>query len=202
VVKMSGSITVFTGPMFSGKTEAAYDAGARAKIAGLAVQVIRPLTDTRRGGKAVTKGGRRLEDYGLSDTVVDPITSIAHAIRATTRVLIVDEAQFFQRFTYVAGGHSYALTRDLVESKLRAQMRVYVAGLDMDYLGRGFGPMPELMSVADDVHKRKAVCACGREDAMYTRRLVDDTNQILVGDDEYTPQCAGCYVKGTTDAKQ
>lgn len=194
-------ITVFTGPMFSGKTEAAYEAGARAKLAGQGVQVVRPLTDTRRGGRAVTNGGRRLEDYGLADTVVDPdARSVYPLVRPETRVLVVDEAQFFQRAASRPGSvFRYQLTDDLVDFVDLRGGRVYVAGLDMDYRRRGFGPLPELMAVASEVRKLKAVCACGREDAMYTRRLVAADAQILVGDKEYAPRCAACYAKETAE---
>lgn len=189
-------ITVFTGPMFSGKTEAAYEAGARAKRAGIVVQVVRPMLDSRRGGRAVTNGGRRLEDYGLADTVVDPDRPIVSAVRGNTRVLVLDEAQFFQRRTPAdAYRYRYWIVEELVQLVEHRLDRVYVSGLDMDYRARGFGPMPELMAVAGEVRKLKAVCACGREDAMYTRRLVKSDAQILVGDKEYAPQCAACFAK-------
>lgn len=162
----SGHIEVIAGSMFSGKTEELIRRLKRAQIAQLKVMVFKPLTDNRYADNAVvTHDDGRME--------AQPVAA-SHEILEAARdaeVVGLDEAQFFDD----------GIVR--VANQLADQgKRVVVAGLDMDYNGVPFGPMPNLMAVAEFVTKVHAICVRSGELAHYSHRLTADANQVMLGD--------------------
>lgn len=184
---MTGRIEVICGPMFSGKTRELILRVERAQRANRGVQVFVPARDDRHGvGRVVSHARQDLESTGVAAAVVQDATGLARRVRAKVHVVAIDEAQFFEDRLL---DEVYALATE--------GRRVIVAGLDMDYRGRPFGPMPQLMAMAHDVAKLPAVCvACG-EDARYTYRKVPGAFQVEVGAAErYEARCLGCYLTG------
>ena len=177
----TGSIEVITGSMFSGKTDELIRRLRRARIARQNVQVFKPVIDNRYGLEKVTShAGTEFEA-----TPVHSADQIEPLIRPETTVVAIDEAQFF----------SGAVC--LVSQKLAARgVRVIVAGLDQDFRGEPFGPMPQLMALAEDVTKLHAICAVCGEEASRTQRLIDnqpasfDQPVVVVGASElYEARC-------------
>jgi thymidine kinase len=154
----TGSVEVITGSMFSGKTDELIRRLRRATIARQKVQVFKPAIDNRYNNEKVTS-------HAGSDFQAIPIKSsadIAHILEKDTTVVAVDEAQFFDVGII-------KVVQDLADSGLR----VIVAGLDTDFRGEPFGPMPVIIAQADDVDKLHAICMeCG-EPATRTQRLVN-----------------------------
>jgi thymidine kinase len=180
-----GWIEVVAGPMFSGKSEELIRRVTRAMIAKLPVQVFKPVIDNRYDAVAVAShAGRTLRAEAVSDT-----RDLRVRIDPVTRVIAVDEAQFFDA--------------DLVQLALEladAGRRVIVAGLDLDFRGVPFGPMPGLLAQAEIVEKLTAICSCGKA-ATRTQRLIaghpahEEDPVILVGAAEaYEPRCRSCHV--------
>lgn len=170
---------VITGGMFSGKSEELVRRLRRAAIAGQRVQVFKPVTDTRcTGERLVTRDNRELDA-----STVASVEEIVRRIDAATRVVGIDEAQFFDE--------SLA---DVADRLADAGVRVIVAGLDLDYRRRPFGPMPLLLARAEFVDKVHAVCVrCGGT-AHYSQRFAGGGEQIQVGDGEsYEARCRRCY---------
>ena len=180
-----GWIEVVAGPMFSGKSEELIRRVTRAMIARQPVQVFKPLIDDRYDAVAVAShAGRTLRAEAVAD---------AHDLRVridpVTRVVAIDEAQFF----------GDGLVELVVELADRGR-RVIVAGLDLDFRGVPFGPMPALLAEAEIVEKLTAICRCGKA-ATRTQRLIgghpahEDDPVILVGAAEaYEPRCRACHV--------
>lgn len=171
--------------MFSGKTEELMRQVHRARLAELGVQVFYPDTDTRvRSGEIESHGGHRLGDLGPTPMRAHPKEDFACRVRPNVQVVGIDEAQFF--------GDQLP---DVVESLVARGLFVFAAGLDMDYLGRPFGSMPQLLARADRVHKLTAVCmSCKTADATRTHRKVAVEGQIHVGAGEsYAPMCTACW---------
>jgi thymidine kinase len=155
----NGSIEVITGSMFSGKTDELIRRLRRARIARQAVQVFKPVIDNRYGVEKVTShAGSEFEA-----TPVNSAADIAGWVQTDTTVVAIDEAQFFEP-------EISALCQELAARGVR----VIVAGLDQDFRGEPFGPMPQLMALAEHVDKFHAICAvCGGE-ASRTQRLIND----------------------------
>jgi thymidine kinase len=153
-----GSIEVITGSMFSGKTDELIRRLRRARIARQRVQVFKPSIDTRYDeNKLTSHAGSEFEAVPVPDS-----TTIPGLVEPRTTVVAVDEAQFFdQGITQVA--------QQLADSGLR----VIVAGLDMDFRGEPFGPMPALMALSERVDKVQAICMVCGEAASRTQRLID-----------------------------
>ncbi len=176
--ELSGSIEVICGSMFSGKTEELIRRLKRAEIAKLNVEIFKPTTDTRYHETAVVS----------HDANAIPSTPVEHSSAillygSNTQVVGIDEAQFFDD--------------ELPEvcNKLASKgIRVIIAGLDMDFSGRPFGPMPALMAIAEEVTKVHAVCMkCGGP-ALYSYRLVNNSQKVMLGEKEsYEPRCRACY---------
>ena len=174
-----GRVEVITGGMFSGKSEELVRRLRRAAIAGQAVQVFKPATDTRGPAeRLVTRDNRELD----AETVAS-VDEIVSRLDADARVVGIDEAQFFD-----------ASLADLADRLADAGVRVIVAGLDLDYRRRPFGPMPLLLARAEYVDKIHAVCVrCGAT-AHYSQRFAGGGEQIQVGDGEaYEARCRHCY---------
>jgi thymidine kinase len=154
-----GSIEVITGSMFSGKTDELIRRLRRARIARQSVQVFKPVIDNRYGVDKVTShAGSEFEA-----TPVRRAADIEPLLRPETTVVAIDEAQFFE--PQVA-----EFSQQLAERGIR----VIVAGLDQDFRGEPFGPMPQLMSLAEHVDKLHAICAVCGEEASRTQRLIND----------------------------
>jgi len=174
-----GHVEAITGGMFSGKSEELVRRLRRAAIARQAVQVFKPEADTRHHpGRLVTRDKRELEAVSVRDSA-----ELRERVEAEVQVVGIDEAQFFD-----AG-----LAR-VVAELADAGVRVIVAGLDLDYRRRPFGPMPEILAAAEYVDKMHAVCVrCGAP-ACYSQRLAGGGEQLEVGDaDLYEARCRSCY---------
>jgi len=173
-----GSIEVICGSMFSGKTEELIRRLKRAQIAKLKVEIFKPTTDIRYDEHAVVS-------HDLNSVQSTPVenSSAILFLNADTQVVGIDEAQFFDE--------------DLPDvcNKLAAKgVRVIVAGLDMDFTGKPFGPMPALMCIAELVTKVNAVCVCCGSPAMYSFRKISSDAKILLGEKEsYEPRCRYCF---------
>ena len=177
--RYSGWIEVICGPMFSGKTEELIRRLRLAQIAKQRIQIFKPAVDNRYDDEYIISHS----DWKFTCTPVGNTQQILELVEDTTRVVGIDEAQFF--------------SDDLVKvcDKLANRgMRVVVSGLDQDYLGAPFGPMPELLSIAESILKLKAVCmVCGGQ-ATKSQRLTPDTSQIVVGSGEaYEARCRACF---------
>ncbi len=177
-----GWIEVVCGPMFSGKSEELIRRLRRARIARKRVQVFKPAIDDRYSAdEIVSHGDQRLE----SETVASA-KEILEKVDGRTQVIGVDEANFF-------GLDLVEVTAQLAD----AGKQVIVAGLDTDYLGRPFTPMPELLCLAESITKTLAVCMrCGNP-AKHTQRLVESEDLIVVGAaGMYEARCRRCFEPG------
>ncbi|WP_374165568.1 thymidine kinase [Arcticibacter sp. MXS-1] len=176
-----GSIEVICGSMFSGKTEELIRRLRRAQIARLNVEIFKPKTDTRYAEYAVVSH----DSNSIQSTPVETSGSIL-LLGTNTQVVGIDEAQFFDE----------GLPEVCIQLANRG-IRVIVAGLDMDFQGRPFGPMPALMAIAEDVTKVHAICVqCGAP-ATYSFRTVPSETKVLLGEKEsYEPRCRECFYNG------
>jgi thymidine kinase len=180
-----GQIEVICGSMFSGKTEELIRRIRRAQIARQQVQVFKPALDNRYGIQQVTSHN----GINVEAVSVEGASEILDQLQPDVHVVAIDEAQFFDE-------EICAVCNTLTERGLR----VIVAGLDTDFRGEPFGPMPLLMAQAEKVDKLRAICViCGRE-ASRTQRLINgrpasfDDPVILVGAKEvYQARCRTCH---------
>jgi thymidine kinase len=155
----NGSVEVITGSMFCGKTEETIRRLRRATIAKQKVQVFKPKIDNRYAEEKVTShAGHQFDALPISSSA-----DIFPNLKGDTTVVAIDEAQFFD--AGVVG-----VAQELAEQGIR----VIVAGLDMDFRGEPFGPMPSLIAQAENVDKLHAICVVCGEAASRTQRLVDD----------------------------
>lgn len=180
-----GWIEVICGSMFSGKTEELIRRVRRAQIARQKVQVFKPAIDTRYAEREVAShNGLQVEALPVEDTA-----QIRALLDPDTTVVALDEVQFFDDNVV-----------DLCEELANRGVRVIVAGLDMNFRGEPFGPMPELMARAERVDKLQAICVVCGGPASRTQRLINgepaayDDPVILVGAQEvYEARCRGCH---------
>lgn len=201
----AGRIEGIVGPMYSGKSEEMLRRCERARIAGQKVQFLTPSLDTRRGvGRVVSNGGRRIEDYGFEPTPVHATNPLATSIERDTQVVAIDEIQFFNAPSfYPEGTMNEGATpfgfRIVEEIKIQAEVfgrRIIWAGLDMNFRGEPFGPVPFLLAISTTVDKLTAVCKCGSQFATHSFRLVKNNAEILVGaEKEYAARCLSCYLQ-------
>lgn len=175
-----GQIEIITGGMFSGKSEELVRRLRRALIAKQNILVFKPSTDTRHEPvRLVTRDNRELDAVSVPDSA-----SMARHIGDDVDVVGIDEAQFFDNGLV-------EMVTDLADQG----MRVVVAGLDLDYLRRPFGPLPALLSIAEHVDKMHAVCVQCGDEAHYSQRIAGGDEQVEVGDTErYEARCRRCYV--------
>lgn len=164
--------------MFSGKTEELIRRLNRAKIARLKVEIFSPKSDTRYEENSLVSHNSN----SIPSTPVENASSIL-LLGSDVHVIGIDEAQFFDEEL-----------PDVCNILANKGIRVIVAGLDMDFKGRPFGPMPAIIAMAESVTKLHAVCVrCGNP-AMYSFRLVPDEGKVLLGEKEsYEPRCRSCY---------
>lgn len=175
-----GRIEVVCGSMFSGKTEELIRRMKRAKFAKQRVEIFKPAIDTRYSDNDVVSH----DQNAIPSTPVETSSSIL-LLSSDIEVVGIDEAQF--------------LDMGLVEvcnELANRGVRVIVAGLDMDFRGVPFGPMPALCAIADDVTKVHAICVrCGNL-AYLSHRLVHNEKRVLLGEKmEYEPLCRDCYLQ-------
>jgi len=174
-----GRLEVIAGGMFSGKSEELVRRLRRALIARQRIQVFKPLTDTRHQAEVlVTRDNRELAASSVSS-----VAELRQALDPGTEVVGIDEAQFFDLDLV-----------DLVTELADRGVRVIVAGLDQDFQRRPFGPMPQILALAEFVDKMHAVCVqCGGL-AHYSQRTAGGGEQVQVGDSEaYEARCRQCY---------
>lgn len=173
-----GWVEVICGSMFSGKTEELIRRLKRARIAGLKVDVFKPTVDKRYSENQVVTH----DSVAVDASVVDAASSIL-LLSGGLDVIGIDEAQFFDDSLV-----------DVVNTLANMGIRVIIAGLDTDYLGKPFGPVPALMATAEYVTKVHAICMqCGNL-ANFSYRKTVDKQLILTGEtDIYQPLCRSCY---------
>ncbi len=175
-----GWIEVICGSMFSGKTEELIRRLKRARIARQKVEIFKPEVDKRYDELNVVSH----DENAILST---PVQSASQILLLTNDVNVVgiDEAQFFD-------SELPAVCNTLAANGIR----VIVAGLDMDYLGKPFGPMPELIAIAEDVTKVHAICMNCGDLAQYTHRKIHDDHLVMLGaTDTYEPLCRRCYTE-------
>lgn len=175
-----GRIEVVCGSMFSGKTEELIRRMRRAKYARQKVLIFKPAMDTRYSEDDVVSHDR----HSIASTPVNASADILK-LAGDIDVVGIDEAQFLDDGIV-----------DVCNTLAYNGVRVIVAGLDMDFKGVPFGPMPALCAIADDVTKVHAICVkCGRI-AYISHRTVADDNRVLLGEtQQYEPLCRECYRK-------
>ncbi len=177
-----GWIEVICGGMFSGKTEELIRRLKRARIAQLKVEIFKPGVDTRYDEEKVVSH----DENEIMSTPV-PASSNILLLANEVDVIGIDEAQFFD-----------AELPNVCNQLANLGLRVIVAGLDMDFAGKPFGPMPALLATAEYITKVHAICVrCGSL-AQYSHRKVADKNLVLLGEtDAYEPLCRNCYDRVT-----
>lgn len=167
--------------MFSGKTEELIRRLKRAKIASMKVEVFKPKVDTRYDETSIVS-------HDTTSVLALPIDHSSKILKVSpdTTVVGIDEAQFFD-----------AELPEVCQELAQRGIRVIIAGLDMDYRGVPFGPMPNLLAVAEYVTKVHAICVhCGNL-ATHSYRLADGDSVVLLGEKEqYEPRCRTCYQQG------
>lgn len=175
----SGSIEVVCGPMFSGKTEELIRRVVRAKIAKQRVQIFKPAIDVRYDEtQVVSHSSQKIESEPVKNAI-----DILLNLKDSTRIVAIDEVQFFDEDII------------MVVKKLAARgCRVICAGLDLDYRGVPFGPMPSLLAIADHVQKAHAICTICGAAATRSQRLSDEESTIVLGEtDKYEARCRTHY---------
>jgi len=174
-----GRVEVICGSMFSGKTEELIRRMKRAQFAHQRVEIFKPSIDTRYDEVNVVTH----EGVSIPSTPVDNSASIV-LLSSNCDVVGIDEAQFFDENIV-----------DVCNDLANRGVRVIVAGLDLDYTGTPFGPMPALCAVADEVTKVHAICVrCGALAYVSHRTIRDNNNQVMLGEkQEYEPLCRECY---------
>lgn len=176
-MQASGGIEVVCGPMFSGKTEELIRRVKRAQIARQKVQIFKPAIDDRyHATDVVSHSSQAVEATPVKDSL-----DILQKVYDSTRVVAIDEVQFFD-----------ATIIKVVQKLARRGIRVICAGLDQDSNGEPFGPMPQLLCIADDVRKIQAICTvCGcPATKSYRKPSTRNQDQVLVGEsDMYEARC-------------
>lgn len=178
----TGWIEVIVGSMFSGKSEELIRRLRRAKIARQKVQVFKPEIDLRYARDQIVSHSEMRHE---SVTVAGSAEVLA-LIEPETDVVGIDEGQFFDNGLV-----------DVANELARRGLRVIVAGLDQDYLGRPFEPMPQLLAVAEYITKTHAICVRCGQPANYSQRVVEIEGRVAVGAaGMYEARCRRCFVPG------
>lgn len=178
--RQNGWIEVICGSMFSGKTEELIRRMKRAQFAYQKMLLFKPIIDNRyHESNIVSHQGTSIQAISVTDS--------SEILKSWTdqKVIAIDEAQFFD--------HALVTVCNELATK---GVRVIIAGLDMDYLGEPFGPMPKLLAIAEYVTKVHAICvSCGNL-AHYSHRISNEDGQVVVGAiEKYQPLCRTCYTK-------
>jgi thymidine kinase len=174
-----GWIEVIVGSMFSGKSEELIRRLRRARIARQRVQVFKPRIDTRYSTDDIVSHG----EMRMESSVVDSARELLERIEPDTEVVGIDEGQFFDQ-------ELPAVCSTLADRGVR----VIIAGLDQDYLGKPFEPMPQLLAIAEYITKTHAICMVCGNPANHTQRLVASGDRVLVGAAGlYEARCRRCF---------
>jgi thymidine kinase len=182
-----GWIEVVCGSMFSGKTEELIRRLRRAQIAKLKVEIFKPSIDVRYSEEEVVSHNAN----AIRSTVVENANNIL-LLTGDVNVIGIDEAQFFD-------DSLIEVCNTLADNGIR----VIVAGLDMDYTGKPFGPMPKLMAIAEYVTKVHAICVRCGELAQYSHRKIVSDQLVELGEtNEYEPLCRKCFNEATKTTNQ
>jgi thymidine kinase len=177
--RSSGSVEVITGSMFSGKTEELIRRLKRALFARQRVQAFKPRIDDRYDPTRIVSH----QAVAVDAIAVATSQSLEERVTEGTQVVAIDEAQFFDRGIV-----------EVCERLANRGIRVIAAGLDQDYLGRPFPPMPDLMAIAEEVTKVHAVCTVCGGPASRSQRLSIEASTVLVGGAEsYEARCRACF---------
>jgi thymidine kinase len=169
---------IIIGCMSAGKSSELIRRIERARLAYLPTVIFRPAIDTR------SKPDHVESRNGLASQAIT-VASAKEMLKYSSQAVVVgvDESQFF--------GDDVI---EVVSTLLRQRKKIIASGLDLDYRGRPFGPIPHLLALADRVDKLLAVCKkCGSDFACRTQRLVPASEQVLVGDSEYEARCIDCF---------
>ena len=178
IAKKAGSIEVICGSMFSGKTEELIRRMKRAQFANQKVEIYKPCIDVRYSDDQVVSH----DAHSIPSTPIDSPASML-LLSSDVEVVGVDEAQFFDDSIV-----------DVVQTLANRGIRVIIAGLDTDFMGKPFGPMPALMAVAEDVQKVHAICMKCGSPANHSHRLYENDQLVVLGEkDIYEPLCRHCY---------
>jgi thymidine kinase len=178
-----GWIEVICGSMFSGKTEELIRRMKRAQIANQSVEIFKPTIDTRYDDTLVVSHNAN----SIHSTPVSHSENIL-LLSEGVHVIGIDEAQFIDMEL-----------PNVCEKLAQRGARVIIAGLDMDFEGKPFGPMPHLLSIADFITKVHAICMVCGDIAHFSYRKTANTSKILLGEKEaYEPRCRSCFYKGHT----
>ena len=176
--RKTGWVEVICGSMFSGKTEELIRRMRRAQIANQKVEIFKPAVDTRYSqDNIVSHNQNSIPSRAVFSSAMIP------KLATSFEVVGIDEAQFFDVGIV-------PVVRELANQGIR----VIVAGLDMDFRGKPFGPMPELLAMAEFVTKVHAICQVCGSLANYSFRLTHDDSTVLLGEkDAYEPRCRKCF---------
>ena len=176
--KKAGSVEVICGSMFSGKTEELIRRLKRAQFAKQKVEIYKPCIDVRYSEDQVVSH----DSHSIPSTPIDSPASML-LLSSDVEVVGIDEAQFFDD-TLV----------DVVQTLANRGIRVIIAGLDTDFLGKPFGPIPALMAIAEDIQKVHAICVKCGSPANHSHRLSASDELVVLGEtDIYEPLCRHCY---------
>ena len=176
--KKAGSIEVICGSMFSGKTEELIRRLKRAQFAKQTVEIYKPCIDVRYSDDEVVSH----DSHSIPSTPIDSPASML-LLSSDVEVVGIDEAQFFDD-TIV----------EVVQTLADRGVRVIIAGLDTDFMGKPLGPMPALMAVAEDIQKVHAICVKCGSPANHSHRLSASDKLVVLGEkDIYEPLCRHCY---------
>ncbi len=171
-------LEVIVGCMSAGKSSELIRRIERARLAYLPTITVRPRTDTRSKPNCVESRNGLASQAIVVDEAKDILKYSSHAV-----VIGIDESQFFNNDLIA-----------VVQTLIRQKKKIIASGLDLDYRGEPFGPVPQLMAMADRVDKLLAVCRkCGSDFACRTQRMVHSDEQILVGDCQYEARCIHCF---------
>lgn len=171
----SGWIEVICGPMFSGKSEELIKRLRRAQIAKQRVQIFKHGIDARYDATSIVSHSQ----MSLPGVAINDVRDILDLVDDRTEIVAIDEAQFFNEDIVM-----------VVNKLANRGRRVIVAGLDLDYKGKPFGPMPQLMCCAEYVTKQLSICMVCGDPANFSQRLTTDTEQVVVGATEtYEARC-------------
>jgi thymidine kinase len=180
--KKQGSIEAITGSMFSGKTEELIRRLKRAKFARQKVEIFKPAMDVRYSKTDVVSH----DENTIRSSPVENSSNIL-LLSGNVDVIGIDEAQFFDLGLI-----------DVVSKLANLGIRIIVAGLDMDFKGEPFGPMPGILAIADHVTKVHAICVRCGSIAQFSHRISDKEQVVLLGEKElYEPLCRSCYLLAT-----
>ena len=176
----AGWVEVIAGSMFSGKSEELIRRLRRAKIARQKVQVFKPEVDSRFGDNQIVSHSEMRHDSSNSRSAAEVLAKV----EPDTEVVGIDEGQFFDNELV-----------NVANELARRGVRVIIAGLDQDYTGKPFEPMPQLLAIAEYITKTHAICMKCGQPANYSQRTFESDERVAVGAaDKYEARCRRCFV--------